>query len=223
MQRHDVASTLGRRYIYVMCPLGSIYYKYSDTIITPHNTCSEDECHFHYLLMCRNIGEQYRSWSDTAYWTLFQRKGEYTDKTARMRRLTWGLAVYIWAQSETVPPDTCAQRTFRSTDAFAQSDHILYWVYFGLQRIQCFLMRYQKVWSDYVDAQADLSLRLPYMSEGTFSYIPTHLIWGPFSYAVQTSSQHMTKEHLSHTRPVKVKANMCISAVSPETVLYVDI
>ena len=60
--------------------------------------------------------------------------------------LQWRIAEgMLWAAtSENVLEDMCAQRSFRSTCAFAQSDQNLHQVLFGKPRMQSFLTRTMK-------------------------------------------------------------------------------
>ena len=52
----------------------------------------------------------------------------------------------------------CAQRRLRSAWATAQSDQSLRCALIGYLRAQCFFMRTSRLWSDWADAQANLSL-----------------------------------------------------------------
>ena len=64
--------------------------------------------------------------------------------------------------SENVPSDMCAQRRFKSTCAFSQSDQNLHWVHFWIAKDATFL----HVDNEYSDQTAGT-----HMSEGTLSQV----------------------------------------------------
>ena len=72
------------------------------------------------------------------------------------------------ATSENLPSGMCAQSRFRSACTFVQADQNLHWAHFELLKMQSFILRTTKLWSDFADAQADFSLRWAHMSEEMF-------------------------------------------------------
>ena len=65
-----------------------------------------------------------------------------------------------------------------------------------------------RLWSDWADAQADLS----------FCWVHMPFWW--FCHEVAHLSQPMCKGYLSYRRTAKVQVNLCIRAVSPEPWLF---
>ena len=53
------------------------------------------------------------------------------------------------------------------------------------QGCRVFSCRQQRLWSDYSDAQADLSLRCVHMSEGTFSHAAAKIMFSESACSVQ--------------------------------------
>ena len=88
-----------------------------------------------------------------------------------------------------------------------------------------------RLWSDWADAQADLSLRWAHKSFCWFCHAVAHNpltpsehpyfrnVWCTFSYL----SQLMGLWYLSHRRPAKAQASLHIRAVSPEPLLFAHI
>ena len=82
--------------------------------------------------------------------------------------------MYLWSS------DICTQWRFRSVSpAFLQADQNLYWEHFGLSKKGCKISScgQWRLWSDYMDAQADL--RWAHMPEGMFFIKLQHFIWIP--------------------------------------------
>ena len=69
-----------------------------------------------------------------------------------------------------------------------------------------FSCRQQRLWSDYSDAQADLSLRCVHMSEGTFSHAAAKIMFSESACSVQYQKRGLTLLLLNTPCPVLVNS-----------------
>ena len=80
------------------------------------------------------------------------------------------------ATSRNVPSDMCAQKIqirLRECAVWSESSLGAFWITKGYKISSCGQWR---LWSDYVVAQADLSLRWAHISDGTFSHVAVQQI-----------------------------------------------
>ena len=89
--------------------------------------------------------------------------------------LPYGNINQMCGTSENATFDMCAQRRIRKACAFAQFDQNLHWVQLDTKGCKISSYGQRRLWSYCANAQADLSLRLAHMSEGTFPLVSAQI------------------------------------------------